>query len=371
MTSRTAATGRQVVVVCQLDGYANEVRPTEIARFLRSLGHRVRLVDTFHLSRASTQRGSIRSRLPHPTPRRLALYAVEAAARLLPGRRQMGGAYYLVVADHLLRRRILSSSLRLDGVDLLICTTPHDAGVLLGARGTPTLYDCPTPWADELLFEGRLRTSQHARLRRREAELFGAVDHLSFHWHSYARYVLDQYGVSGDNMLRLDWGCRPVARRARHASTARIAYLGSLGSRFIDLPLLGRLCRRYPGIDVFGGPEPHPSLGVNYRGYATPDVLADYQFGLITCTDDQLRREGFSAKHLQYLAAGLPVLVPAWRRSAEELDGSIPYREDTFVDVVEAYSERERWREASEAAYAQAGRLRWDTTLGPLRSLLE
>jgi hypothetical protein len=43
-------------------------------------------------------------------------------------------------------------------------------------------------------------------------------------------------------------------------------------------------------------------------------VLLSYQAGLITCTRDELRRDGFSAKHLQYLAHGLPVLAPEWRR---------------------------------------------------------
>jgi hypothetical protein len=371
MTAAPGESRKRVVVVCQLDGFANGARPPEIARFLRGLGHDVTLVDTFHLSRASDQRGSLRSRLPRPTPRHVALYAVEALSRVLRGWGLPGSAYPLLVADHGLRRRILASALDLADVDLLVCETPHDAGVLLDASGVRTLYDCPTPWADELRFEGRLTARQHTRLRRREARLFEGVDHLAFHWHSYARYVLDHYGITGRNLLRLDWGCHPAPRRARHALPARIVYLGSLGSRFIDLPLLGRLCAQYPGLDVYGGPEPDPRLGVRYRGYASPDVLTDYQFGLVTCTDDPLRRAGFSAKHLAYLSAGLPVLAPEWRRGLEELKGSIAYNETDFADVVAAHSERDRWQTASDAAYAQSQQLDWDLTLQPLRSLLE
>jgi hypothetical protein len=366
------AAGKRVVVVCQLDGFANGVKPVEIARFLGARGHDVRLVDTYRLSRASTVTGTLGARLPRPRPRHCALYAVEAAVRLTrrpgPARRRL--SYHLLLAEHRLRRRILRSSLLLDGVDLLVCETPHDAGVLLDAGAVQTLYDCPTPWADELMFEGRLTPRQHARLRKLETDLFEAVDHLAFHWDSYARYVQDNYGISGDNLIALNWGCSPVAERARYAAPARIAYLGSLGSRFIDLPLLARLSRAYPHIDVYGGPPPDPSLGLRYRGHGAPEVLRDYQFGLITCTKDPLRRAGFSAKHLQYLAAGLPVLVPAWRRSAPALAGSLPYDENTFAAVVARHSGERAWQQASDAAHAQARRLTWDTTLRPLESVL-
>ena len=49
---------RRVVVLGQLDGYANGVRPVQVARFLQARGHDVRLVDTYRLSRASTEAAS-------------------------------------------------------------------------------------------------------------------------------------------------------------------------------------------------------------------------------------------------------------------------------------------------------------------------
>src|SRR5205085_3332928 len=142
-----------------------------------------------------------------------------------------------------------------------------------------------------------------------EKQLYEHVDGLSFSWESYARYVSKHYGISGRNFTQLNWGCEPSAERADFASPPRVAYIGSLSSRFIDLPLLSRLTKRYPHIDVYGAPPPDPALGLNFLGYAPPSVLLQYQLGLITCTKDELRREGFSAKHLQYLARGLPVLV--------------------------------------------------------------
>jgi hypothetical protein len=47
-------------------------------------------------------------------------------------------------------------------------------------------------------------------------------------------------------------------------------------------------------------------------------VVAEYQFELITCTKDELRRHRVSGKHLDYLAHGLPLLASAWRRQAVE-----------------------------------------------------
>lgn len=372
----TAATtrARRILIIGQLDGYANQIKPLQIRRFLQERGHEVCLVDTYRLSRASSDASRLAGRLPAPTPRRAALYATEAITALVVrhwdgGRR--GLSCYALRADHRLRRGILGSTLPLDEFDLVICEDPYDAGVLTTARTARTLYDCPTPWADELLHEGRLTGRQHLRFRRLETELLEGVDHLAFHWESYARYAVEHYGISGRNLMTLNFGCTPAAERARFADPPRIVYLGSLGSRFIDLPLLSRLARQYPHIDVYGGPPPDPGLGLNYRGYAPPEVLRDYQLGLVTCTMDELRRDGFSAKHLQYLAYGLPVLVPAWRRHLEQLRGSVRYDESTFLPALAALGDRREWQRVSDEAYAQANRLAWDETLRPLEALLE
>jgi hypothetical protein len=364
---------KRVAIICQLDRYANGLKPVEIELFLRRRGHDVTLINTYYLSRASSDLGTRRNRLPGRGARRLALFAVEAASAVLTRRWALGRrrlSYHVLVADHRLRRSLLGSSLALDDFDLVICETPHDAGILTVPTSACTLYDCPTPWADELWFEGRLTPRQHARLRRREARVFEAVDRLAFWWPSYARYAIEHYGIDGRNLMRLDYGCTPAPDRARFDDPPRVVYIGSLSSGFIDLPLLSRLTRLYPRIDVYGAPAPDPALGLNHLGYAPPSVLGRYQFGLITCTKDELRRDGFSAKHLQYLAYGLPVLVPAWRRHLDLLRGSVPYEEDGFRDVIAGLSRREAWQRLSDQAYAQARELTWERTLQPLETLL-
>ena len=171
-------------------------------------------------------------------------------------------------------------------------------------------------------------------------------------------------------MKLLNCGCTPSPQRASFADPPRVAYLGSLSSRFVNLPLLSRLSKLYPHIDVFGGPPPDPALGLNYCGWAPPAVLDKYQMGLITCTEDELRKEGFSAKHLHYISYGLPVLVPAWRRHMDLLRGSVAYDESTFASVIASLSNAEEWQRWSDESYAQANRLTWDRTLQPLEDML-
>lgn len=351
---------KRVLIVCQLDEYANGVRPREIERYLRNAGCDVRMVNTFFLTKTSGVLGWV-------------LLMVGAAwAYLLRfwafGQRYL--SYYVLLADHYLRRRILGASLELDDFDLVICETSFDAGVLRVPTSARTLFDCPTPWADEMYFERRLTKRQHRKLRRLETDVYTGVDYLAFHWESYARYAIKHYGIDGRNLITLNWGCAPSAERAAFKTPARVVYLGALWQRAINLPLLSRLTKLYPHIDVYGGPPPDPVLGLNYLGNAPPTVLRHYQLGLITSTEDELRLDGFSAKHPQYLAYGLPVLVPASRRNLDLLRGSVPYEEETFLTVIDALSDKDVWRGMSDEAYAQAQQLTWDKTLRPLEKIL-
>jgi hypothetical protein len=371
---KSSQTAKRILIVCQLDRFSNGVRAVEIERFLRKRGHDVCLVNTYFLSRASSNRRSLLNKIPGPGFRRAALYAIEAASLVFSRRSEFGRrhmSYYFLRADCRVRRSALRSMLHLDEFDLVICETPHDAELLTVPTSARTFYDCPTPWADEVYFDGRLTERQHARLRDWELSLFEGVDYLAFWWESYARYAVDHRGLSGRNLVTLNHGCWPAAERAEFSRPPRIVYLGSLGGRSLDLPLLARLSKLYPHIDVYGGPPPDPALELNYLGWAPPTVLEQYQLGLITSTEEELRQYGFSAKHPQYLAYGLPVLVPAARRYLDLLRGSVPYDEQTFLDVVEALGDEEEWRRTSDEAYAQAQRLVWNETLRPLEALLD
>jgi hypothetical protein len=362
---------KRVLIVGELDGYANGQKPVEIERFLRRRGHDVRLANAYYLGRASDKKGSLASKLPAPAPRKLALYLVQVAAWLTRrskwGRRRL--SYPLIRADLHLRRKILAKSLPLDDFDMIIGEHPADSELVFERTSARQLYDCMTPWADELYYEGRLTRRQHQRLRAREARVMEAADLLSYSWETYAPYSVEHYGISGSNFCQLNWGSTTSPRRARFQSPPRIVFLSSLSSNFINLPLLSRLSKLYP-IDVYGGPPPDPSLGLNYLGWSPPSVVLDYQIGLITISTDPVRRAGFSAKNLEYIAHGLPVLMPAWRRNMHLIRGSIPYTEETFRDVVESLHDEREWQRVSDEAYAQARELAWDNVLAPLDAAL-
>jgi hypothetical protein len=363
---------KRVLVVCELDGFANGQKPVEIERFLRCRGHDVTVANTLLLGRASEDPESRLRKLPALRPGLLPLYLVQLASRLLTRRWSFGRrhlSYYFVRAEMWLRRRILAASLALDDYDLVIGEHPNESLLMTAPTSACVVYDCATPFADELYFERRLTERQRQRLRRVETDIYRRVDRLSFHWETYASYVVTHYGADVTNLLQVNWGCTPASERARFHDPLRIIMLSSLSSHFIDLPLLSRLSKLYP-IDVYGGPPPDPALGLNYLGWSPPSVLRDYQLGLITCTKDELRRDGFSAKTMAYIEYGLPVLVPAWRRHMELIRGCVPYEEDTFVSVIEQLSREDEWRTLSDAAYAQAQHYSWERVLQPLDDIL-
>ena len=363
---------KRVLIVGELDGYANGQKPVEIEQFLRRRGHEVRLANAFYLGRASSKKGSVASKLPAPAPLEFALYLVQLAALLFTrrwkwGRRRL--AYPLIRAELHLRRKILAKDLPLDDFDMIIGEHPADSELTFESTSARTLYDCMTPWADELYFEGMLTERQHERLRAREARVMDAADLLSYSWETYAPYSVEHYGISGTNFCQLNWGCTRSPQRVRFRDPPRIVFMSSLSSNFINLPLLSRLSKLYP-IDVYGGPPPDPALGLNYLGWSPPSVLLDYQIGLITISTDPLRCDGFSAKNVQYVAHGLPVLVPAWRRNMHLIRGSIPYTEESFLSVVESLRDVREWQRVSDEAYAQARELEWDNVLAPLDEAL-
>ena len=249
---------------------------------------------------------------------------------------------------------------------MIIGRHPAESALMTVPTSARVLYECVTPWADELYFEGRLTERQRHKFRRHEAAILEDVDYLSFGWETYALYALNHYGISGRNLLELIGAAnQPGSGSGSASSPCRL--LSSLSSQFINLPLLSRLSKLYP-IDVYGGPPPDPSLGLNYLGWAPPSVLQDYQLGLITCSKDELRREGFSAKTVAYISRACR---SSCRRGGRHMEPTcVPYDEDTFLDVIERLSDEEEWQRVSDEAYAQALELTWERVLQPLEKAL-
>ena len=55
---------------------------------------------------------------------------------------------------------------------MIIGEHPVHSELMTVSTSARTLYDCPTPWADELYFEDQLTAKQHQKFRQQEARIF-------------------------------------------------------------------------------------------------------------------------------------------------------------------------------------------------------
>lgn len=364
---------KRAVIVCLQDAFANGVKPKELESFLTSNGYDFVLkFDSGKMTRLA--KTGVRRFLPALQPLKLELYLYEGAMALAKRLGHMAGrtaTSHLLWRVIVLRGKVLKKILGQHGrFDLLICESNLDEAVTLGERiADVQILDLPSPLAEELLYGDELSNSGYQRLRNVEVASYAAADHLSFHWHTYADFVR-QTKYRGDNFLPITYGTNRKMRIARYSDQPKIVFLGYLGGYWVNLELLAQLCKLYPGLDVYGGPEPPASLKINYKGYApSTDVIADYQFGLITISDDELRRHSFSSKHLEYISYGLPVLTPAWRRDTALDESSIYYTADNFLEKIRDASSAQAWETLHLSALKDAARFSWNNALRELASL--
>jgi hypothetical protein len=268
------------------------------------------------------------------------------------------------------RGQIIARQFEGQQYDLLICESSLDQAVVLGRIADKQLLDLPSPFADELMFAGHLSAAAHRRIRALEEDCMRSSDRFSYHWPSYEQYAKANYATSA-RWLECSYGVEQKELRARFACPLRVVFLGSLSGPWVNLPLLERLSALYPHLDVWGGPPPAGPLAARYRGYAPSlDILASYQVGLVTLTDDLLRRSSFSSKQLEYMSYGLPVLVPAWRSDALLAPGTTPYKETTFLEELANLSNPANWAQASARSIALASQLSWDSAFSQLTEYL-
>jgi len=342
----------KVGIICCLDGAANSVRPIEIQRFLTARRHNVELLDT---NKVNIEEKWVYRKAKFRNLLRSGTYACN---RTLERAR--------------CETKLLEKEIKSRAYDVVICEVAELSGVFTRGLKCLKIFDCPTPWTAELRESPEFGVSPQEidELAALELEGYTSADYVAFHWHTYADYVREHF-YEGKNIITLNWGCHPKARRVQFNDPPKIAFLGKLYHSWVDVPLLERLVRASGNIDVYGIPEPEDKEKLNYRGYAEPDVLVDYQFGLVTIAPHaKLKCRGFSAKHVEYASYGLPVLEPEWRDIPGLTDTSIPYNESNFVDQVQRYSDPGLWQEKSDDAYELAKSLDWDITLQPLADII-
>lgn len=364
----------KILIIASIDGFANSVWPINIQRYLSRKGHNVDILDTFYFNRLSRKEGTLGNLLPKPSFYELILYILELfyflIVKFLPKYKIYFGYYYFTSMMKI-REKMLSKTIQKNFYDLVICTSQLDSySVIDTSKNCKTLFSCPTPFADELHYSKLITDNKHQKFRDFEMKIYKGYTYLSFHWDTYADYVKKHYNYHGENIIKLNKGTEETTSKATYNPKPKIIYFGRLDGYWINLPLLSKLAKMHL-IDVYGLPAPDPRYGLNYKGYATSsDILSDYQFGLITITTDNLRKEGFSAKHLDYLSHGLPVLIPEWRENAKTLKGTILFNEENFLEKIKYYSQKDSWDALSKEALQQADEMRWEITLESLDDVL-
>jgi len=343
----------RVGIICKLDGLANSVRPRELKRFLEKRGHEVILLDVH--DRQFNAKWHFRM------------------CKLKSLMKGTGWSYSYQLESIRHRALVLEKEIRPLKLGALICEDFLSAYVLTRDLGCITIYDEPTPTIPEIRETPELQIlpNEIEQLAAIEKEILSTADVVSFHWHSYAEYVKEN-GDGSINLITLDWGCHPAQERAKFARPARVAFLGSLGTSWMAPDMLARLVAQSERrVDVYGLPAPPNPCELNYKGYAEPDILREYQFGLVTISRNHpLKCKGFSAKHMEYISYGLPVLEPEWREISGLEETCISYNEENFMEKIEEYSDPEKWQEMSDIAYECAKRYDWDKTLQPLADII-
>jgi glycosyltransferase involved in cell wall biosynthesis len=209
---------------------------------------------------------------------------------------------------------------------------------------------------------------------RKEIEICRAADYIFLH-HDILAQFFRAHVFDSDKVVTVRMGCYPAKRVASHSSSPRIVYAGSY--RYIQDPYLLSLLARvspYP-IDCYGKKDPNFSFlpaPLSYRGYREDAAfMAEYQCGLITISQDRLRRHSPSTKFAYYFAHGLPVLFPDWMKEGYTYPAAIPFNEDNFADQARAVCESPgEWRRLSGAAVKTAEGFVWDRVLAPFDDII-
>lgn len=361
----------KAVIVSTADEYANGVKPRHLKEYLEKKGFEVELLQGAH---RTDLKGIFRNlMLSKYKIKYLLVVAGLGISRIIPTNRVRRIALsFNSVRQASVYGQITHSRLKLIGADLVICESNFDIGYVNHGRvATVQVLDLPCPLAEELYYGNQISKSAYEKYKQYEVEAYGNADALSFHWHTYAKFV-KKTKYDGGNIIDMGYGTTQKEKTAQFAAAPRVIFLGYLKGYWVNTPLLEKLCEAYPGIDVYGGPKPPEGSNINYKGYApTLDVMADYQFGLITISDDILRQNSFSSKHLEYISYGLPVFTPVWRQD-EKLDAGSIYYSDTedFIEKLHDASAESRWAVLNEAALATAHDVSWERALTPLGDLL-
>lgn len=346
---------KNIVLITQLDGTATEDRTDHLKIELKKYGN-ITILDTRRLIRKYL----LTNLFFLPTKIFLAFFLNFCLYKLSFKR-------YPTIQVLPLRAAILKRIIKAYNPDVVICGVEEDMMVTQEKIDGVKLiiYDMPTPYVAELMYGGGYTSSEIKKLEKIERDSIKAADFFCTNWYGYTKYLQKKYGVN--NSLFAVSGCEKTKKFARFSLSPKIAFVGNLEGYWANVPLLKKLhLNSKSEISVFS-PQKKLANGLNYKGYLSDhDQLVNFQFGLITISDDPLRRIGFSAKHLLYISYGLPVLCPEWRRDPLLEPATIYYNEANFNQQVKKFQKKKNWLIKHYEAKKLAKKLYWSSMLEPI-----
>lgn len=260
---------------------------------------------------------------------------------------------YPIWSEMRLRSNIIKKIIKKKPPNILICQNPQDLRCLIKLdHKIFTIFDSPTIFFEELKSENIYGHNDIKKIEINEKEVYESANLVLFHWHTLFKFAKD-HNLPITNPHVANWSCLKTSIQDISQRQEKIIHIGKLNSQWVNPLLLENLqSRSILPIDVFSYEKPDPRYHcLKYHGYLKNiNNLSQYKFGLITISNNELRNHSFSAKHLTYIAHGLPVLCPEWRQDKLLSPATIYYNETNFNQLIEKYSRPHEWQKKHHAA---------------------
>lgn len=356
-----------IFMVNYLDGTANQERLLEVSNFIKKNGFETEIIDSQILFEKNINNLSglficpilfIKYRLSR------FLFFKFRFSQLKP---------YLFYEEIILRGKFIKNYLNRNRAIIAISQYPKDFTCGLGRKKFKLILDIPTIYSEEIKTDNKLTTYLLKKIEKIEKKVFEQGNYVSFHWYSFLNFS-KTINKKPDRNFVLNWGCHSSKNITTFNKNPKIVYMGNLNSRWINYELLESIQNESINpIDIYSYEKPDKSNyhSLKHKGFLKDiNKISNYQFGLITFTDDDLRNNGFSAKHLTYLSYGLPVLCPEWRKDKLLEPATIYYSHKNFNQQIKKYSQKKNWDKKHLAAIKLAKELNWSQTLKPILPII-
>lgn len=352
-----------IFIINNLDHGANEERTVAVSNFLKQKSFSVNIIDSKKLVIQNINNLVNFFRYP-------LIYFKYRLFRILISKLKISKFKpHLLYWQMIFRGKLIKNYLIKNHAKIVISQYSEDIFCALNPKPYKIILDIPTIFSEEIKFKYPKNKKIINKIEKLEKNIFRQNNSICFHWYSFLN-LAKKINKKPKNDFILNWGCSLQKQTAKFENNAKIIYLGNLNDPWINSPLLESIQQNsIIPLDIYSYEKPNKKI---YKKLETNGFMknlkniSNYQFGLLTFTDDQLRNNGFSAKHLMYLSFGLPVLCPEWRKDKLLAPATIYYNQKNFNQEIKKYSLKKNWLKKHHAALKIAKKMQWSKNLIPL-----